>query len=329
LDGIGDACDPDDDNDGFDDANDAFPLDATEWLDTDADGIGNNADTDDDNDGQSDAEEIECGTDPLDSASFSGDLDNDGINDCRDLDNDNDGVNDSSDAFPLDPAEWTDTDEDGTGDNADEDDDNDGYSDLDELSCDSDPLDQNEKPSDIDLDGTPDCLDSDIDGDGVDNGQDTFPTDSTEDTDTDGDGIGNNLDVDDDNDGYLDSNDTFPLDPNEWVDLDQDGLGDNEDKDDNADGFDDEVILASGVLTPNTNGLESTWKVINIEQYPNARVRVYSPNAIEVFSAINYKNDWRGTFKGSNKLLPAGSYYYIIDLNSGELPKTGWLFLNY
>lgn len=40
----GDACDLDDDNDGVPDANDAFPLDAAESLDTDADGIGNNAD---------------------------------------------------------------------------------------------------------------------------------------------------------------------------------------------------------------------------------------------------------------------------------------------
>ena len=41
----------DDDGDGVLDVNDAFPLDATESLDTDADGIGNNADTDDDGDG--------------------------------------------------------------------------------------------------------------------------------------------------------------------------------------------------------------------------------------------------------------------------------------
>ena len=42
------CIDTDDDNDSYLDVNDAFPLDATEWLDTDADGIGNNADTDDD-----------------------------------------------------------------------------------------------------------------------------------------------------------------------------------------------------------------------------------------------------------------------------------------
>jgi alpha-tubulin suppressor-like RCC1 family protein len=51
----GDVCDNDDDNDGVADVSDAFPLDATESVDTDSDGIGDNADTtpngDTDNDG--------------------------------------------------------------------------------------------------------------------------------------------------------------------------------------------------------------------------------------------------------------------------------------
>ncbi|MEJ2422949.1 MAG: putative Ig domain-containing protein [Candidatus Thiodiazotropha sp.] len=41
----------DTDSDGVNDDLDDFPLDETEWLDTDADGIGNNVDDDDDNDG--------------------------------------------------------------------------------------------------------------------------------------------------------------------------------------------------------------------------------------------------------------------------------------
>ena len=45
----------DSDHDGYPDIIDAFPLDPTEWLDTDHDHIGNNADPDDDNDGLPDA----------------------------------------------------------------------------------------------------------------------------------------------------------------------------------------------------------------------------------------------------------------------------------
>ena len=61
--GGGGMVDGDDDNDGVSNANDAFPQDPDESVDTDGDGIGNNADTDDDNDGVSDTDDA-C---PLDS----------------------------------------------------------------------------------------------------------------------------------------------------------------------------------------------------------------------------------------------------------------------
>ena len=43
-DGVGDVADPDDDDDGVADAEDAFPFDGSEWADADQDGIGDNAD---------------------------------------------------------------------------------------------------------------------------------------------------------------------------------------------------------------------------------------------------------------------------------------------
>jgi gliding motility-associated-like protein len=329
LDIIPNCIDPDDDNDGYLDENDAFPLDASEWLDTDADGIGNKADTDDDGDGQLDTDEIACGSDPSVASSMSLDTDEDSIPNCVDTDDDNDGVVDTSDNFPLDPAEWTDTDADGIGNNADTDDDNDGFTDLDELACDSDPLNKFSKPKDQDNDLIPDCFDPDRDGDGYLNTNDAFPDDSSEWEDTDGDGLGNNFEVDDDNDGYLDTNDAFPLDPNEWADADNDGIGDNADPDDNNDGFEDDKVFTSGVLTPGSGGLEDTWKIINIEQYPVNRVSVYDKNGNVVFTTAKYKNNWRGTFNNSANPLPAGSYYYVINLNNGGEQIKGWLYITY
>ena len=329
ADGIANCIDPDDDNDSYLDESDAFPLDATEWLDTDADGIGNKADTDDDNDGQLDTDEMACGSDPSVASSMSLDTDVDTIPDCVDTDDDNDGVLDTADDFPLDGSEWKDTDADGIGNNADTDDDNDGQSDYNELVCGSDPLDKNSKSSDIDSDSIPDCVDEDKDGDGYLNDNDAFPEDGSEWIDTDGDGLGDNFEVDDDNDGYLDTNDAFPLDPNEWADADNDGIGDNADTDDNNDGFEDDKVFTSGVLTPGSGGLEDTWKIINIEQYPSNRVSVYDKNGNVVFTTANYKNNWRGTFNNSANPLPAGSYYYVIDLNNGQDQIKGWLYITY
>ena len=101
ADAQGDACDPDDDNDGVNDTDDAFPMDARESADNDGDGVGDNADTDDDNDSQSDADEAACGSDPLDAASLAPDEDGDNIPDCVDTDDDNDGVDDALDACPA------------------------------------------------------------------------------------------------------------------------------------------------------------------------------------------------------------------------------------
>ena len=154
FDGVEDALDDDDDNDGVADADDRFRLDAAESADNDHDGIGDNADTDDDNDGTADAQDAF----PADSGETR-DTDSDGIGDNADTDDDNDGVVDADDAFPLDPAESADSDGDGIGDNAD---DTDGAPTL-----------------DTDGDGIANDADSDDDGDGVDDTEDLFPTDAT------------------------------------------------------------------------------------------------------------------------------------------------------
>jgi len=107
-DGIPNQQDPDDDNDGVLDTEDAFPNDPSETTDTDGDGIGNNEDDDDDGDGLVDVQDMF----PTDSTET--------------IDTDGDGVGDNTDAFPNDPNESVDVDEDGLGDNEDPDSNNKG-----------------------------------------------------------------------------------------------------------------------------------------------------------------------------------------------------------
>ncbi len=198
VDGLGDACDPDDDNDGVPDTSDAFPFDPGESVDTDGDGIGNVADGDDDGDGQSDADEVLCGSDSLSAASMSPDFDGDGLPDCVDPDDDNDGVLDTSDAFPFDPGESVDTDGDGIGNVADADDDGDGQTDADETSCGSDSLSATSISPDFDGDGRPDCVDPDDDNDGVvDTTDNCAVVANPAQADVDGDGLGDVCDPSD------------------------------------------------------------------------------------------------------------------------------------
>jgi len=239
ADGICDLLDDDDDGDGYDDDEDAFPLDANETTDTDGDGVGNNADEDDDNDGWTDNDEYQCNTNPTDYNSQPTDTDQDSVCDLVDDDDDGDGYLDYDDDFPLDAAEWLDTDSDGIGDNADIDDDGDGFSDSIESTCGSDPLDADSLPPDTDQDGSCNAQDGDDDNDGFADVVDAFPLDAGEWVDTDGDGIGNNGDEDDDGDFVIDSSDAFPLDAGEWEDSDGDGIGNNADLDDDQDGWSD------------------------------------------------------------------------------------------
>jgi hypothetical protein len=85
FDGMGDACDSDDDNDGIPDGSDPYPLD------TDNDGFDNDIDPDDDNDGILDGND----TYPLDT-------NNDGEDNDIDDDDDGDGFLDVNDPLPLD-----------------------------------------------------------------------------------------------------------------------------------------------------------------------------------------------------------------------------------
>ncbi|MDG1543672.1 MAG: DUF5050 domain-containing protein [archaeon] len=258
---------------------DAFPLDPSEWLDTDGDGIGNEADLDDDGDGLNDTVEDANGNGTVDAGEtdpLKVDTDGDGICDgpiavegiCDILDRDGDGINNEFDDFPDDPSASKDTDADGmpdtitgnsTSDPAlveDLDDDNDGLADIEEDTNGNGTFDEGETNS----------LDPDTDGDGYCDGNviivdvcvavDAFPLDSSEWFDTDGDGIGNEADPDDDGDGLNDTEEislgSNPLDP----DTDDDGIPDIWDPlPTNANGdFDEDGILDRDEYNPNVNG---------------------------------------------------------------------------
>jgi gliding motility-associated-like protein len=82
------------------------------------------------------------------------------------------------------------------------------------------------------------------------------------------------------------------------------------------------------VLTPNQSGVESTWKIINLEDYPFTSVKVYAQDGSLVYESMNYQNDWTGNNIRTGTPLPTGPYYYRISLGgtSSEV-KEGWLYI--
>jgi gliding motility-associated-like protein len=83
-----------------------------------------------------------------------------------------------------------------------------------------------------------------------------------------------------------------------------------------------ECVVAQEIITPNNDGFNDTWKIRNIELFPNAEVLVYNRWGKLVFKTKNISdNEWDGTEDG--KLLPTDSYHYILHLNDGSAPRSG------
>ncbi len=126
-------CNDDYDNDGWNNSDDYFPNEPTQWIDEDNDGKGDNCN----------GRNGDCSLN---------DRDNDGYTDPANPVYDEQGFIDSSslskgeDAFPGDPTEWSDYDQDNIGDNADQDDDGDGVSDTEEIREGTDSFNSADKP---------------------------------------------------------------------------------------------------------------------------------------------------------------------------------------
>ena len=243
--------DPDLDDDGVPNDQDAFPLDPNEQRDNDLDGIGDNADTDDDNDGVSDVND-DFPFDPDETR----DTDGDGVGNNADTDDDGDDVPDVNDDFPLDGTRSDKTDQD-----------NDGWP-SDQDPNDNDPNDPPFAFVDTDGDGIGNSTDDDDDNDGVNDDQDDFPTNPAEQNDQDNDGIGDNSDPDIDGDGVANEEDQFPRNPFETLDTDGDGQGNNSDTDDDNDKVSDLDELALGT-DPLDSDSDNDGVLDNVDQAPN------------------------------------------------------------
>ena len=81
-------------------------------------------------------------------------------------------------------------------------------------------------------------------------------------------------------------------------------------------------IVIPEIITPNNDGYNDTWKIKNIELFPDAEVFVYNRWGQLVYHSRNIAaNPWDGRFNG--ELLPTDSYHYILHLSKELQPRTG------
>lgn len=77
-------------------------------------------------------------------------------------------------------------------------------------------------------------------------------------------------------------------------------------------------LLVTNTFSPNDDGINDTWAIRSIQNYPTASIDVFDRWGQRVFHSIGYGNEkvWDGTLLGAR--LPEGVYYYYIDLKTGN-----------
>ena len=319
CDGISDADDIDDDNDGILDI-----VEGDRTFDTDGDGIFNSLDIDSDNDGIPDNIEAQGETGYIGPKGLDSDFD--GWDDAYDPDNG---------GHQFTPV---DTDHDGTPDYLDSDTDGDRVWDYIE-------------GHDIDADGIADITRfyTDSDGDGLDDAYDIYdnrqePSSPDNETgsnaplqDFDGDGKRDWRDVNDDEDELL------------TIDEDWNNDGDYSNDDMDLDGHPDyldiqtdcELFIPEG-FSPNDDGVHDFFQIFCIQRYPEAKLMIFNRAGNKLFEKEHYGNMeywgsdqnawWWGTSENKwtpgKGILPAGNYIYILDLGNGDV-QTGTVMISY
>jgi gliding motility-associated-like protein len=86
-----------------------------------------------------------------------------------------------------------------------------------------------------------------------------------------------------------------------------------------------EKIFIPSSFTPNSDGANDTWNIADLDTYPDCLVSIYNRNGQAVFQSKGYGKPWDGNQNG--KALPAGTYYYVIDLKNDRPNRSGWVLL--
>ena len=117
----------------------------------------------------------------------------------------------------------------------------------------------------------------------------------------------------------------------------QDISDDGDDLDGNN--SDDPTVIALGCLTifnefsPNGDGVNETFVINCIDQFPNNKLEIYNRWGNIVYSMNGYNNTFDGRSNGRSVInaedkLPVGTYYYVLNLGDGSEPRVGWLYIN-
>lgn len=91
-------------------------------------------------------------------------------------------------------------------------------------------------------------------------------------------------------------------------------------------------LTVYNLFSPNGDGINDTFRIDCIENYPENKLEVYNRYGHVVYRQKGYDNTWKGASNvkntiSRNGMLPVGTYYYVLDLGDGSNPVSGWLYI--
>ncbi|CAG5080294.1 hypothetical protein CRYO30217_01248 [Parvicella tangerina] len=86
-----------------------------------------------------------------------------------------------------------------------------------------------------------------------------------------------------------------------------------------------ECIEIPNTFTPNDDGINDTWN-LDFTAYSDVKLLVFSKWGREVFGSGDTEIHWDGLSPSGAK-LPSGVYYYVLELNGGEIKQSGYITL--
>ncbi|PHR45403.1 MAG: hypothetical protein COA32_13240, partial [Fluviicola sp.] len=97
-----------------------------------------------------------------------------------------------------------------------------------------------------------------------------------------------------------------------------------------TDECDDVVVDVSNGVSPNSDGMNDFLEITNLDAYPEHNLSIYNRWGDKVFQSSPYENDWNGQNNVGGiggEELPAGTYFYILELGENEDPIKGYIEL--
>ncbi|WP_143822099.1 beta-propeller fold lactonase family protein [Mucilaginibacter pedocola] len=83
------------------------------------------------------------------------------------------------------------------------------------------------------------------------------------------------------------------------------------------------MVTIPNTFTPNDDGVNDTWNLTFLQGYNKATVNIFDRWGGPIYSSVGYDRAWDGKRNGA--VLPAGTYYYIINPKDGQKPRAGWV----